>query len=245
MKKILFLLYLTVMSVTLYAQDRVVYTSGKVINVRVVEVAGSDVKFRMLDNLQGPILTEKLVNIYYIQYQDGRMHIFNGFPQRVNNYIPSQAYTPYTKPYTSLDLPPSGFTKQIDLYFQDAWGVGFMLRKEMNEYFGWNLIGASYMSGWNEVKSPEHYGQVNARLGGIRLYLPCVQNVRAYADVTLGYSFFYFNYPNLKRQTHFAGFDFSAGLQIHKNVALGYTLNLIVNGDGHATNHWGRVSLLF
>lgn len=171
--------------------------------------------------------------------------MFNSNPRRTNNYIPYQYVSPYTKPYTSHDLPPSGLTTQIDLYVQDAWGIGFMLRKEVNEYFGINLVGGSYMSGWNEVKSPKHYGQVNARLGGVRVYLPCVENLRAFADVSLGYSYFYLNYNGIKEHHHFAGFDASAGFQIHKNLALSYNLNFIVNGDGHATYHWGKISLLF
>ena len=55
-----------VMASVLYAQDKVVYTSGKSINVRVVETTNTELKFRLPDNPQGPILAEKLVNIYYV-----------------------------------------------------------------------------------------------------------------------------------------------------------------------------------
>ena len=245
MKKILFFSVLMVMASVLYAQDRVVYTSGKTINVRVVETTNTELRFRMPDNLQGPILAEKLVNIYYVQYENGEMRIFNGHPARTVNYNPYQYMPSYSKPYSNYDLPPSGLTTQVDLYVQDAWGVGFMLRKEINEYIGINLVGGSYMSGWNALKSPNHYGVVNARLGGIRAYLPCVDNIRLYADLALGYTYMYMNYDNLKQHHHLGSFDAGVGVQLHKNVAIGYNLHFVVNGNGHATYHWGKISLLF
>lgn len=245
MKKILFFSVLMVMASVLYAQDRVVYTSGKTINVRVVETTNTELRFRMPDNLQGPILAEKLVNIYYVQYENGEMHIFNGHPARTVNYNPYLYMPSYSKPYSNYDLPPSGLTTQVDVYVQDAWGVGFMLRKEINEYFGINLVGGSYMSGWNALKSPNHYGVVNARLGGIRAYLPCVDNIRLYADLALGYTYMYMNYDNLKQHHHLGSFDAGVGVQLHKNVAIGYNLHFVVNGNGHATYHWGKISLLF
>ena len=85
MKKYLFLTILMLMSYALNAQDKMVLTSGKVINIRVVEVSGSDLKFRLYDNLQGPVLAEKLANIYYVKYENGPMQIFNGSPARTNN----------------------------------------------------------------------------------------------------------------------------------------------------------------
>ena len=220
-------------------------TSGKTINVRVVETTSTELRFRMADNLQGPILAEKLVNIYYVQYENGGMHIFNGHPARTVNYNPYQYMPSYSKPYSCYDLPPSGLTTQVDLYVQDAWGVGFMLRKEINEYIGINLVGGSYMSGWNALKSPNHYGVVNARLGGVRAYLPCIDNIRLYADLALGYTYMYMNYDHLKQHHHLGSFDAGAGIQLHKNLAIGYNLHFIVNGNGHATYHWGKISLLF
>lgn len=245
MKKYLVLLILMLTSFTVYAQDKVVLTSGKTIYVQVVETTNTELKFRAYDNLQGPILIEKLVNVYYVQYENGPMRIFNGSPARTNNYIPYQYSDQDFKSYSNQDLPSSGLTTQVDLFIQDAWGVGFMLRKEINKYIGVNIVGGSYMSGWNQMKSPNHYGQVNARLGGVRAYLPLMDKIRAYADVTLGYSYMYLNYNGIKAHHHFGSFDASAGFQLHKNFAIGYNLNFVVNGDGHATYHWGRISFLF
>lgn len=240
MKKYLFLTILMLMSYALNAQDKMVLTSGKVINIRVVEVSGSDLKFRLYDNLQGPVLAEKLANIYYVKYENGPMQIFNGSPARTNNYNPYTMVN-YSKPYTRQESPMSGFTAQVDLYIQNSWGVGFMLRKEFSKYIGMNLVGGSYMSGWNELKSPKHYGHVNVRLCGVRAYLPIYEDIRAFADVVPGYTYIY-SYGN---HSHCFGADFSAGFQIHRNVAISYNLDFIANGDGHATYHWGRISFLF
>ena len=97
------------------------------------------------------------------------------------------------------------------------------------------------MSGWKKEDGPNNFGIINARLCGIRLSLPCVDIIRAYAEVTPGYTHMYGNGQHI----NLFGFDFSAGFQIHKNVAIGYNLNFVVNGTGHSTTHWGRISLLF
>lgn len=243
MKRFLYLAFLMLTSVVMNAQDKMVLTSGKVVNVKVEEVTNTDLRFRMYDNLHGPILAEKLANIYYVQYEDGPMRIFNGRPARTrtDNYIPYYSPRQYAKPYSKQEMPPSGLTAQVDLYIQDMWGAGFMLRKEFNQYWGLNLGGASFMSGWKEIDGPKHFGLVNARLGGVRGYLPIVQNLKAYADVAPGYTYVY-SYGN---KYHFFGVDMGAGLYIHKNIALGYNLTLIVNGSGHVTYHWGRISILF
>ena len=240
MRRSLFWAILMLTSLAILAQDKLTYTSGKVMNVKVVEVTNAEVKFRMYDNLQGPIYTEKLANIYYVQYEEGGTRFFNTHPARTIEYN-SYGSVNYKKPYTREELSTWGLTAQIDLYVQNAWGVGFILRKEFNQYFGLNLAGGSYMSGWNELKSPKHYGQINARLCGVRAYLPIVENVRAFADVTPGYTYIY----SYGVHNHCVGIDFSAGFQIHRNVAISYNLDFVANGDGHATYHWGRISFLF
>ena len=217
-----------------------VLTSGKVVNIKVVDVSRSELRYRVYGQIQGPILAEKLANIYYVQYENGGMQIYNANPARTNNYVPYRPMNNY-KPYSREELPSSNLTTQIDLYIQDMWGVGTMLRKEFNQYVGLNIIGGSFMSSWYEYVGPNNFGIINARACGIRLYLPCVDPVRAYVEITPGFTHLYV----ADQHTNCFGFDFSAGFQIHKNVAIGYNLNYLTNKNGHATTHWGRISFLF
>ena len=272
MKKILLLLILAFTSLYVNAQDKMTFTSGKSLYIKVIEISATDVKYRMFDDLQGPIYQEKLSNIYYIKFYNGEMRLFNQNPARINNY------TGYTVPYQTYSKPPrkssynrstnvnpertSGITGQVDLYLQNAWGVGFMIRKEINQYLGWNLIGASYMSGWYgsffannfetyHMAAPDKFGMLNVRLCGIRLNMPLYEYFRFYAEVTPGYTFAYFKenyddvYENINLRQHFFGFDFGAGLQLHKNVSIGYNLNFRINSDFKKITHWGKISFLF
>ncbi|MBR5393693.1 MAG: hypothetical protein IK144_01260 [Bacteroidaceae bacterium] len=131
------------------------------------------------------------------------------------------------------------FTHEVGLYFQDGWGFGYQLRKEFNPYFGWNIIGVSYMSCLNG--SPADYGQVNIKLLGARAYTPSYRWIRGYADLNVGYTIKYG--WNTKEPSHYLGLDFGVGLQVHKRFAVGYNLNYL--GPEKIKEHWAKFSFLF
>lgn len=156
------------------------------------------------------------------------------------------------------------FTKQVDLYLQDKWGVGFVLRRESSPRFGWNLIGASYMSGWHASDAPKKFGIVNARLCGLRFNVPIYRNIKFYVDVMPGYSYAYREslipskyqprfggstiYEKVSHKSHCFGLDSSAGFQVLKNVSIGYNHTFLITISDNTDNihiHWGRVSILF
>ncbi|MBO7098863.1 MAG: hypothetical protein J6W21_03255 [Bacteroidaceae bacterium] len=147
----------------------------------------------------------------------------------------------------------SKITGQFDLYVQDAWGVGIMVRKEFNPYFGWNIIGASFMSGWGQDETPDKVGIVNARLMGIRAHTNIFKNLGVYADVTPGYTYMYssvfvntFYYGGyVDSKTHCFGLDCSAGFLLGKHLGLGYNFSFFANGNGNSHIHWGRISIIF
>ena len=148
----------------------------------------------------------------------------------------------------------SKWTGEFNFYVQDAWGIGLMARKETGKYFGWNVIGLSYMSGWHKYDTPDKIGILNVRLMGVRFNAPIYRSLRLYAEATPGYTFmyakpFYYsgNYSVWTKfeKTHCFGFDCGAGFEVFKNVALGYNFSFFVNGNGNSHIHWGRVSILF
>ena len=156
--------------------------------------------------------------------------------------------------------PGSKLVKQVDLYLQDKWGVGFTIRKESSPYFGWNLIGASYMSGWYADECPKNLSIVNARLMGIRFNIPIKGNFKFYAEGTPGYSYVYRRYKYREydwgyyvtktrtNKSHCFGLDLSAGFQVLKNLSVGYNYTFLATISSDADNyhiHWARISLMF
>ena len=83
----------------------------------------------------------------------------------------------FKKHSSDADKTESKFVWQADLYLQDKWGVGFTVRKETSPYFGWNLIGASYMSGWYKNECPKNFSIINVRLMGLRFQIPIYKNL--------------------------------------------------------------------
>ena len=151
------------------------------------------------------------------------------------------------------------FGAEFDLYLQNAWGVGLMVRKELNPYLDWNIIGASFMSGWGRDETPDKVGTVNARLMGLRAHTNVCKNLGVYAEATPGYTYRYSsvhvsNYyygnglyysGNLDSKAHYFGLDCGAGILLGKHLGLGYNFSFFVNKNGNSHIHWGRVSIIF
>jgi hypothetical protein len=142
-------------------------------------------------------------------------------------------------------------TNEIDLYMLDGWGVGYQHRREFNPYVGWNVFGFSYMSGFKENSGPAYEGQVNFKFLGARGYTPAWKSIRGYVDLNMGYTLRY-SYSDVSwyggeiAVSHKFGLDFGVGIQVHKNVAIGYNLNVLASGsDETAKRHLFKLSFLF
>jgi hypothetical protein len=153
----------------------------------------------------------------------------------------------------------SKYSGEFDLYLQNAWGVGLMIRKELNPCLEWNIFGASFMSGWGRDETPDKVGIVNARLMGLRAHANVWKNLGVYAEATPGYTYRYSsknvtNYyygdglyysGNLDSKAHYFGLDCGAGILLGKHLGLGYNFSFFVNKNGNDHIHWGRVSIIF
>ena len=135
------------------------------------------------------------------------------------------------------------FTHEASAYFQNGWGIGYQFRKEFTPYFGWNIIGVSYMS--NIDCAPDEYGQVNIKFLGARCHTPSYKWLRGFVDVNVGYTLRYGN--GTKEPSHHLGLDFGVGVQLHKHFAVGYNLNFVGpdKEDGNNKEHWLKFSFLF
>jgi len=256
MKKTLFLIAFVVSAFSLNAQDILVRKGGEIENVKVLEVSPTEVRFKKSNNPDGPVFVEKCSNIYSIKYQNGEVQTFKGKEKD------KKSLCSFPSAYTNTPK----YTHEVELHFGDGWGVGYQFRKDFNRYVGWDIVGVSYMT---RFKSPAEVGLINFRPIGIRLYSPAYESFRAYAGLKLGYSLVYerVQYYEIYRMNswdiselissdnklliysyntaHFFGLDFCTGIQIHKNIAIGYNLNFIANGNGSLLNHMGKISFLF
>lgn len=147
----------------------------------------------------------------------------------------------------------SHYSKEFNFYVQDAWGVGLMIRKEISPYFGLNLIGASFMSGWGQYETPDNVGIVNARLLGLRVQGQVSKKLGVFAEVNPGYTYMYIDLPvhtmwydgSIEGNGHCFGLDASAGYLFNKHIALAYNYSFFANGNGKGGIHWGRISVIF
>lgn len=249
MKKIIILAFIATSSVTLKAQDILVHKSGEVEEVKVIEVSPTEVKYMKSSNEDSAVFTEKRSNIYSINYQNGEV-------QKIKkNYVPNGTLT-----YYSDYGKKKKWAHEVDIYVQNAWGLGYKFREEFTPYVGCNLLSASYMSDFHDATK---FGLVGVRLFGLRLYSPSFEKFRAYTELNIGYTYCYFDieefdlfyhaydktididHETIHFKEHLFGLDFSTGIQLNRNIAIGYDLNFIKNGDWKGMSHWGKISLIF
>ena len=191
------------------AQDILVRKGGEMENVKVLEVTPTEVKYRKSNNEDGPIFTEKRSKLYSVKYKNGEVQTFNGKPEQME-----------TNSYYSEFGKVKKFTNELDLYVGTGWGIGYQLRREFNQYVGWNIIGISYLS---DFANPKECGLVSVKLLGVRGNTPSYKWFRGYADLSLGYSFEYDHYDGIYYSStnlyHHFGIHLNAGVQVHKNFA--------------------------
>ena len=259
MKKTLFLIAFVTSSFTLNAQDILVRKSGETENVKVLEVSPTEIKYKKSNNPDGPVFIEKRSKIYSITYQNGEVQAFEEKKKSENTRTlpPSKSKNTRSLPPSIYTKPPK-FTHEAELYIGNGWGLGYQLRKDFNKYIGWDIIGVSYMS---RFESPGKIGLINIRPVGVKAYTPANKAIRGYAGLKIGYSLGYernsYNIIYYKdsweytekhshyNKEHFFGVDFSLGIQFHKNFAIGYNLNFIINGKEELVNHMAKFSYLF
>jgi hypothetical protein len=111
MKKQLFSLVLTMFISHLgFSQDLITYKNGKEVSGKVIEITGTEIKFRKAENPEGPIYTALRSEMFSIAYENGHKEIFADETEKANS-SPS-----FTKQQTVVDErlkfsgPRIGFT---------------------------------------------------------------------------------------------------------------------------------------
>lgn len=237
-RNVLLLVVLSFASASLKAQDVLCFKNLQKEDVIVLSANSDEVSYRKYGDGSGDVHVAKASDLFYVQYQNGKTYRFSD-KDEIN-------------PLAGVLVPGTRkLTCQFDFLVQDAWGVGLMLRRELNPYVGLNIAGVSYISGWHKYEGPSNMGFINVRALGVRLYTPPIEPCRLYAEITPGYTHTYVDvripgWGWLKGTGDNFSFDAGAGIEIGKHVALGYHFYYIVGSDSKdGYMHMGKLSILF
>ena len=75
MRKIIFFLAIALTALPSYAQDIIVTKDAKKIDAKILEVSSSEVRYKELDNLDGPLFTLRMDEIHTIIYANNKVFI--------------------------------------------------------------------------------------------------------------------------------------------------------------------------
>ena len=77
MKKIILFAFALMASVTLFAQDVIITKDAKKIDAKILEVSKTEIKYKELDNLDGPTFILETQEINTIIYSNGKVTLYN------------------------------------------------------------------------------------------------------------------------------------------------------------------------
>jgi len=79
----IFLLFFSGISV--YAQDVITLRNGSRIEGKVIEVTTLEVRYKRLEQLDGPTRVIPIADVFAINYEDGRREVINGDVNKLNS----------------------------------------------------------------------------------------------------------------------------------------------------------------
>ncbi|MBP3688954.1 MAG: hypothetical protein J6I54_03110 [Bacteroidaceae bacterium] len=145
------------------------------------------------------------------------------------------------------EATPNSLNHEFGFYIADGMGAGYQLRVNFNQYVAWNIVDFSGMANFGF-----DYGQLNLRTG-VRANTPAYKRIRGYADLNIGYGICFASVPGFSyygysqdggtNVSHDFTLGFGVGVQVHKNIAIGYHLNYYAVAS--ATTHWAKISFIF
>ncbi len=141
MKYLLVLVAALFFSVTLFAQDQILKRNGQVIKAKVIEVGTSEIKYKLPDNIDGPLYAIDKNTVTKIIYENGHVDNFTTDFKDTSNYsgqlhkaikldflAPLIGYSQFTfekstgvgKSYElSLGIIGLGKSQQLDYYYEN------------------------------------------------------------------------------------------------------------------------------
>ena len=126
MKKLFLLIILALSSSMIKAQDTLTMKSGENIIVKIIEVGSTEVKYKKVTNLNGPMYSTLKSDLMLIRYENGSKDDFSSInieSPKSDEYQYNQGYNDATKYYKSYKLASTAvfFTSAFPLY---GWFLG-------------------------------------------------------------------------------------------------------------------------
>ncbi len=126
MKKLFLLIILALSSSIIKAQDTLTMRSGENIIVKIIEVGSTEVKYKKVTNLNGPMYSTLKSDLMLIRYENGSKDDFSSInieSPKSDEYQYNQGYNDATKYYKSYKLASTAvfFTSAFPLY---GWFLG-------------------------------------------------------------------------------------------------------------------------
>ena len=126
MKNLLLIIVFACSSSIIRAQDTLTMRSGENVIVKIIEVGSSEVKYKKVTNLNGPIFSTLKTDLILIRYENGSKDDFSNIniesPKSDKNQF-NQGYNDATKYYKSYKLAGTAvfFTSAFPIY---GWFLG-------------------------------------------------------------------------------------------------------------------------
>jgi len=175
MKKVLFILF-CITTICSYAQDVIVLKDGTTILSKVTEVSSSEIKYKKISNIDGPIFTIKSSDVLSINYNNGEKDSFNEVkPQKEKRPISKEIKTGYW-----------GFVNFGHTFGEGDYGRNRYDLSTSHGYrpFEYLFIGAgAQLSYWNELELWSI-----PIFGNLRFDLPTHAIICPFIDVKVGYT---------------------------------------------------------
>ena len=77
MRKKFLALLLALLPAAMFAQDLIVLKSGNIIEVKVMEISPTEIRYKRFDHLDGPVIVIPVVDVLSIRYENGRVDIIS------------------------------------------------------------------------------------------------------------------------------------------------------------------------
>jgi hypothetical protein len=105
MKNLLLFILLACFSNFIKAQDTLTMRSGENVIVKIIEVGSSEIKYKKIDNLNGPIFSILKSDLYLIRYENGSKDDFSNISKAANTQeLYTQGYNDALKYYKSYKV---------------------------------------------------------------------------------------------------------------------------------------------
>lgn len=112
MSRLFLLLIVLLLSVGAHAQDLLTKTSGEELQVKVLEITPTDVRYKRTDNPDGPMITIRRYDVFMIRYANGTKELLGASmlsarPAAASVAGPAAAAVPATGSLVPGDEPPA------------------------------------------------------------------------------------------------------------------------------------------